>query len=333
MRYLSLVLISLLVFGGALVVGAQDVVRNSPVSVECGSIIEDVFNTSREEKLYTLNLEPGAAVNATVTPLGAGLSTALLITSPTNFVVAGSDETEFDESDARVSMWRVLISNPTAATERLSAGGDYNIRVVNFNSQFYYIESDNYSFPDDSGGSGVFTLFVGCTLRDGTVIEPGSAVPANNDSEDTGGSGNIVGNMLGSAANQAANVPAAPDFSGFGFPGVAPRDFSAGIELPLTAGTPQLAPIANDVALYTYVASAGETRTLSISRASGDLSIGVTVIRQDTNEILFLGGMPASNNLSVEVTFPADATYVIGLFRLDTAERSGTSGAVQVSLE
>ena len=91
--------------------------------------------------------------------------------------------------------------------------------------------------------------------------------------------------------------------------------------------------LGSDVELYTYVAIADETRTLTISRASGDISIGVTVINSATNEVIFLGGMPSSNNLSVELTFPADGTYAIGLFRLDTAERVETSGAVQVTLE
>ena len=130
-----------------------------------------------------------------------------------------------------------------------------------------------------------------------------------------------------------SSAPVQPDFSGFGFPGVAARDFSEGIELPLTLGQPQAAPVASDVALYTYGASAGEVATLNISRASGDISIGVTVINKDTNEVIFLGGLPSSDNLSVELTFPTAGTYAIGLFRLDTGERSDTSGAVQISLE
>lgn len=112
-----------------------------------------------------------------------------------------------------------------------------------------------------------------------------------------------------------------------------PIDFSAGIEIPLTLGQPQTAPVASDVALYTYAASAGEVATLSISRVSGDISIGVTVINRDTNEIVFFGGLPSSDNLSAELTFPTGGTYAIGLFRVDTAERSGTSGAVQLQLE
>lgn len=124
-----------------------------------------------------------------------------------------------------------------------------------------------------------------------------------------------------------------PEIPDFGFPGVASRDFSAGIELPLTLAQPQNAPVASDVALYTYNATANETRTLKISRVSGDISIGVSVINKDTNEIVFFGGMPSSNSLSVELTFPSEGTYAIGLFRVDTAEKTGTSGAVQITLE
>lgn len=102
----------------------------------------------------------------------------------------------------------------------------------------------------------------------------------------------------------------------------------------MTAGTPALAPIAGDlVALYTYNASAGSTANLSLSRTSGDISIGVTVLHKDSNQIIFMGGMPFSDKLSVELTFPVDGTYVIGLFQLSTAEANETSGAVQILIE
>ncbi|MEL6309990.1 MAG: hypothetical protein AAFQ52_17750, partial [Chloroflexota bacterium] len=122
-------------------------------------------------------------------------------------------------------------------------------------------------------------------------------------------------------------------FSGFGFPGVLAVDFSEGIEIPLTLGQAQTVPLGGDIALYTYGASAEEIVTLSVARVSGDISIGVTVINTETNEIIFLGGMPSSNNLSVELTFTSAGTYAVGLFRLDTAERVDTSGAVSLVIE
>lgn len=123
------------------------------------------------------------------------------------------------------------------------------------------------------------------------------------------------------------------EFDGYGFPVVGPIDFSAGIEIPLSLGDSQTAGIGADVELFIYTATAGETVALSVSRVSGDISIGVAVINRDTNEIVFLGGMPHTNSLTAEITFPADGTYAIGLFRLDTATLTGTSGAVQILLE
>jgi hypothetical protein len=186
--------------------------------------------------------------------------------------------------------------NPRIQSRALSSNGTYEILYS--------------SIPSDALGIGLFTLSISCTLRDGTVIAAGGTAPAN------------------SVENSEEIM-----FSGFGFPGLPPRDFSDGIEIPLAAGQPQTVPIGGDVALYTYDATATETATLTASRVSGDISLGVTVINRDTNEIIFVGGMPSSDNLSVDLTFPSDGTYVIGLFQLDTDERSGTSGAVQVRIE
>ncbi|MEM6283198.1 MAG: hypothetical protein AAF787_13465, partial [Chloroflexota bacterium] len=66
---------------------------------------------------------------------------------------------------------------------------------------------------------------------------------------------------------------------------------------------------------------------------SGDISAGVAVINQATNEIIFVGGMPYGNILISQIVFPTDGTYAIGLFRLDTPTLQGTSGAVQISIE
>jgi|GEM_PF-5634655 len=152
---------------------------------------------------------------------------------------------------------------------------------------------------------GAYSLTIDCILSNGTEI-------------------NSTGN---SNTTQNTNET---EFTGFGFPGVGAVDFSAGVELPLTLGTPQTAPVGGDiVALYTIDAAAGQVSTLTLSRVSGELSIGVAVINSSTNDIIFFGGMPSSDNLSVELTFPEAGSYAIGLFALDT----DTSGAVQITLE
>jgi hypothetical protein len=165
-------------------------------------------------------------------------------------------------------------------------------------------------------GGGSYLMTIRCILADGTIIEPGDIEPSPILLEPT--------------------LESTSYFIAYGFPNIPGIDFSTGIEIPLTLGQPQTAPIGADgstVALYTYEASAGANANLSMTRLSGNLSIGVAVINKADNSILFLGGLPTSNNLTVELTFPNDGTYAIGLFRLDVANATGASGAVQVTLQ
>lgn len=201
-----------------------------------------------------------------------------------------------DPRDKEVANTSNVARSPSLSVDVVEEG-NYQINVTN----------SSYS---DYAGVGAYSIFITCVTAEG-VIQPIEALKSATTASDA----------------------IAPVFTGFGFPGAASRDFSAGIEILLALGQMQTVPVASDVALYTYTAAAGETATLSLARVSGDISIGVAVINKDTNEIIFLGGMPSSNNLSVELTFPTDGTYAIGLFRLDTAEYSGTSGAVQIKLE
>lgn len=176
--------------------------------------------------------------------------------------------------------------------------------------------SGTYTIGLGANSLTAYTLYVGCLLRDGTKITAGSTVVSETSQTE-------------SNVTEALELP----FTGYGFPGVSSIDFSAGIEIPLQLGQAQTAPIGSDVILYTIDTTAESTSTLTLSRVSGDISVGVTVTKKDTNEIIFLSGLPSGNNLSVELTFPSDGTYVFGLFRLDTAERTDTSGAVQITLE
>lgn len=160
-------------------------------------------------------------------------------------------------------------------------------------------------------GGGTYTLYLGC----------GDIRPGDFQSE--------------AHSSTEANVsePSLTSFSGFGFPGLASIDFSTGIEIPLQLEQSQTVPIGGDIALYTYKANAAETHNLRLTRLSGNISLGITVIKKDTNEIIFFGGMPSSDNLSVDLSFPSEGIYVIGLFRLDTVEHSGTSGAIQIAIQ
>ncbi|MEL6406086.1 MAG: hypothetical protein AAFR81_17075 [Chloroflexota bacterium] len=291
----------------------DDVTVQDIIQVECGDIIEGEFTSNYERHRYSLSLEAGAQVSANAVPVGDQLRLAIGLVSPTGLVFRGSDPDAFI-SEGSYYILRIQ-SSPSINSGVLSARGSYRFFI------------NNYSWIrglGESGGSGLYTFFISCTLRDGTVIEAGDNLASVSDDN------------TGSDSDESSS-PAEPVvqsiFSGFGFPGVLAVDFSEGIEIPLTLGQAQTVPLGGDIALYTYGASAEEIVTLSVARVSGDISIGVTVINTETNEIIFLGGMPSSNNLSVELTFTSAGTYAVGLFRLDTAERVDTSGAVSLVIE
>lgn len=294
MRYLKFALLSILVIGTLWV----SPVLGQSVEARCGDIVEASFTEPESFVTFTLEMSAGDTFYIETERLGSYLmfnivlnqneGTAIFAPSGSVIVTARGELFNFNDS---------FLDNIRLQTETLGETGEYTIRLRN------------------NDANGAFLLKVGCTLRNGTVVEPGDAAPADDGS------------------NADSNVQPESTFSGYGFPGLAAVDFSEGIQIPLTLAQPQTVPLGGEVTLYTYEAAAEETATLSITRVSGDISIGTTVINNDTNELLFAGIMPSSNNLSVELTFPSAGTYAIGLFRVDTTERTGTSGAVQITLQ
>ena len=270
------------------------VTSQSPaIPVHCGDIAQAEFTSPESFVTFSLNMSAGDSFSFQTERYGDYLRFNIVLNQSQGTAIFAPPGNAIET--ARGQLFK--FSNSTLPDIEMSTG------ILG--------ESGEYTIRLRNGESnGAFRLKIRCVLADGTVINPGDIPP-----------------------DDASPTTPAPVFTGNGFPGVAPVDFSAGIELPLTKGQPTVGAVANDISLYTYNAVAGEVATLSISRASGDISIGVTVINKDTNEIIFLGGMPSSDKLSVELTFPAAGMYSIGLFRLDTAERAGTSGAVQITLE
>ncbi len=278
---------------------------NMVSGVQCGSIIENEFVWDLEVHRYYLSLQSGDSITLFTEAASANYQNLLvdiaLITPRGRTIAEWSLGDSYPYSAVSGAYYRNYVGpTKTVETAPLPETGIYIIAVIGYT---------------DTGSDYIFQA--GCVLRDGTVINPGDAPPTN----------------LSDPVVEVGSAPEAGSFSGFGFPGVAPIDFSEGIEIPLQAEQSQTVPIGGDVVLYTYEASANETRTLNITRVSGNISIGITVIKLDTNEIIFFGGMPSSDNLSVELTFPSQGSYTIGLFRVDTVERSNTSGAVQIVLE
>jgi hypothetical protein len=148
---------------------------------------------------------------------------------------------------------------------------------------------------------GAYTVYLGCTLRNGTVINPGDTTPDTNTN-----SGNN-------------SAPAAPTFSGTGFPGLAPVDFVDAVTTDLNLGQAtkgKLPAGANAVLGYTFVAAANDNLAFSFNRVSGNLNLGLVVLSAD-NKVIFQASLVTASKLNAEFTLPTAGTYTIGIYRID----------------
>ena len=156
-----------------------------------------------------------------------------------------------------------------------------------------------YSIWVESGGSGIYSLYVGCTLRDGTVINPGDNVPEE----------------------LPPIQPPTPytSFSGIGFPGLNPVDFGNAFRVPFNLGhvnEGEIPPTGDTVLGYKFEATSGNVLELSYTRISGNLNLGLVVLSAD-NQVVFQTSLVTSDTLSTRFTLPITGEYTIGIFRID----------------
>jgi hypothetical protein len=278
---------------GQLAAAQNTVQRGSPVPAQCGNIIEGSFSANFEEHPYKVEMRSGEILDVSVVPFGNQLTTGIFITGPTNIGIIYSD----GRGDSNNVHWINVELEPKANTGALSASGEYTIRLVNFSQGL----SSVYTFAEDaykrgghaSGGVGDYLLYIGCTLRDGTVINPGDVLP------------------VPEPTSPAPPSPAGSELAPTSLPGAA--------SIPLTSGSPFTSTIsAEGIPPYTFTLSAlsGDTLALQVDRTSGNLNLGVVVL-SPASEVLFYGGLIASNTVSASLTLPTDGQYIIGVFRVD----------------
>ncbi len=263
---------------------AQNAVAQSATRLECGAIIESEFTDNLETDEYVIALSPGDTLTISGRPLGDLLHFSIGLYGPTGIHIVRSRHQTYGAG--------YVVPDPSIISGVISARGDYIIKAGNSELR------ENGTLVSGSsrwGGVGIYTLFVGCTLRDGTIIEPGQRAP------------------------ETLVDPAIPTFSGTGFPGLPPIDFTNGVTIPFMAGIPNagsLSPGFEGVFGFTLDVNAGETYSFDFTRVTGNLNLGITILSAD-NQVVFYGGMIASNRLSTDVTFPASGQYTIGVFRVD----------------
>lgn len=263
-------------------------------NLKCGDIVEDEFRKFPEMREFTIDMTPGDKLEVVGRPIGESLSFTISIWDSGGKVVGYNAEGN--------GYWLKVSNAPVASSTVLSSRGTYEILLGNGETQVgsgrKYFDVVGFS---DNGGVGSYELLIRCTLRDGTVIEPGDTAPA----PDQNGSN--------------TNVPVAPTFSGNGFPGLAPIDFSNVAKIPMIANVPMtggVAPDGSNILGYTVDANANDTLALGFSRLSGNLNLGLVVLSAD-NKVVFQASLVTSSELTTKFTLPTAGTYTIGIFRID----------------
>jgi len=285
------------------------------IPVACGDIVEGEFTLDEQPQLYAIELSSGDGVDISAIALDSStLSMTMALYAPNDVVLWTVGE--------RNGGIRAPMTNPRLITDNTTSAGTHTIVVYNSGLLPTGSLGSSYSFNDAwQGGIGAYTLEISCVLRDGTVIEPSEILESVASDETT--------------TDTSADVASSSDTgqATYRFSGLAPIDLIAEPEDTLTLGAEQNISLGDATRLFIYDASADETRTFTMSRIAGDISMGLVVTNADTDEMIFLGGMPSSDNLSVEITFLSNGIYRFGVFRLDTTEKQNTSGLVQLILE
>ena len=200
---------------------------------------------------------------------------------------------------------------PKLASSTLSARGLYKIRVTNtaIVVQGHQDLLNDKLAPDNQylGGVGAYTLSIGCTNADQSKIEPG-AVPQPTATAAPLPTPTVRGAMPASTTDS---------FTGVGFPGLAPVDFSevALFPLDLDTATAGVVPLDNQILGFTLEAKANDVLDLSYKRKSGNLNLGLVVLSA-SNKVVFQASLVTSESLATRFTLPEAGQYTIGLFRI-----------------
>lgn len=253
--------------------------RKSEVAAECGDIIEGEYTVAVERHDYLITMAPGDVINGFVSPIGDFLDFRVLILEP-----AGNKIYQLPPHSSGT------VKAPSFETGVLSGRGLYRIQILNH---------DYYERP---GNLGVYTIHIGCTLRDGTVIKPGAkSVPSPP--------------TPGPPAPAPEKLPA--DFRGF--PGLGAIDFSGnafvklGLDIPLK-GT--ISAGGSEIFGYRFDAEQGDRVTLRFERTSGNINL-VLVLLDRNSKVAFQASLVATETLATGLTLTASGEYTLGIARIE----------------
>lgn len=265
-----------------LLIAPHRVYSQAGTSVECGEIIENEFTENFETQTYLLTMASKESFDVAVEPAGDHLRTYISLFGPTGLPLLSSG----------------FVNTPQVSSGVLSSRGTYNIAVA------------NNTGPSAPGGIGDYKLLIGCTTRNG-IVKPGdkpspTPTPAP---------------LPTPTVRSALPLTTTASFSGVGFPGLPPVDFSEIAPIPLDLDTPTngALPLDNQILGFTLDAKANDVLDLSYKRKSGNLNLGIVVLSA-TNKVVFQASLVTSESLATRFTLPEAGLYTIGIFRISLVD-------------
>jgi hypothetical protein len=306
-------LVRLIVFGVAAFALAH-VVYAQPTGtpVSCGDVVEAETTPDDPIQNFILQVRAGTVLNGRVEPIGSTFNPFIV------FLDSGNSQfAQFNEQAAglaeEVIDFAVSSSNPI-----LQVAG-----VIPQQGPGYF--AGQYDRGTYGNYFGAYTIYLGCTLRDGTIIQPGQNTSAvADDGTDT------------EAAAEFAEATVALAAPAFGFAGLAPVDFANVARLPIPAGVPMsgaVTPNGGEILGYTLSGNEGETVSLSFTRLSGNLNLGLVVLSEN-NDLVFQASLVNTDAMTAQFKLPATGNYIAGVFRIDLLPPAAPEAtAFQVGVE
>lgn len=269
--------------------------------VQCGQELDIDFTGNMQEHIYMLSVEPRWSFDVSIKPYGDDLQTVIALYGPTDKLIGATDGV----NNILGYEYNVLRS-PAISSGILSSRGPYKIRVANTAINQGRLLDD----PREFGGVGFYTLSIGCTTSDGGRIAPGdnplpTATPIP-----------LPTTQPGSALPKDP-----PAFTGTGFPGLPPVDFTDALTLPLPLGesVTGVMPLDDQILAFRLDAATGDTLDLTYTRSSGNMNLGLVVLSEN-NEVFFQASLVTSESLSTRFILPEAGEYTIGIFRISLVE-------------
>jgi len=263
--------------------------QSTHTPVKCGDVIEGEFTKNQDAFYYDLDLAPGDSVVINGSQIGDKLGYAIGMFSPTGLEIRRSNNGGTSKS-------------PSIESGILSGRGTYLIAVANT----YLYDDGSIRTNNSTGGTGVYSFAITCKLKSGKVIAPSGAGASDSTSN------------TGTVTAQTPTTSTLP-FSGNGFPGLAPVDFSNVTKIPLDMSKVlpiTFSPAGSDIFGLTVEAKANDKFSLNYKRLAGNVNLGLAVF-SEKNEVIFQASLVTSEALSTTLTFPAAGSYTIGLFRVN----------------